>query len=101
MSAHIPRENNLILNLQHLLTFRTVAVTGTFTGAALMLGYSQSSVTHHVQVLERNLETILLKRTRFSRVVLTEAGRHVLEYAERLLTVAEEMKAAIRKERAE
>jgi len=73
-----------------------VALTHNFTRAAVELGYSQSSVTHHVQALERELGAALLKRYRFSRTVqLTEAGRRTLDYAERLLALAYETKAAV------
>jgi DNA-binding transcriptional LysR family regulator len=85
----------MFLDLQHLLTFRTVVSTGTFTRAAVELGYSQSSVTYQIQLLERSLGLLLLKRNPFSRVVLTDAGRRVLEHSERLLALAEETKAAI------
>ena len=95
MPARPPRDRHLILDLQHLLTFTTVVNTGTFTRAAAELGYSQSSVTYQIQLLERRLGLSLFKRSRFARIVLTEAGRRVLEHAERLLALAEEMKAAI------
>jgi len=71
--------------------------TGNFTRAAAELGYSQSSVTHHIQVLERSLGTLLLERSRFSKAVLTEAGRRVFDHAERLLALVEEIQAAARK----
>jgi len=87
----------LLLDLQHLLTFRAVVTTGNFTRAAAELGYCQSSVTHHIQVLERSLGTLLLERSRFSKAVLTEAGRRVFDHAERLLALVEEIQAAARK----
>jgi DNA-binding transcriptional LysR family regulator len=43
------------------------------------------------------LGVTLFKRCRFSRsIVLTEAGRRALEYAVRLLALAEETKLALR-----
>ena len=97
MSEAIHRSGKLKFDLRHLRTFRSVAITGSFTRAAAELGYSQSNVTHQIKTLERSLGTSLLKRSRFSRAtVLTDAGRRALEYAERLLALAEETTAAIR-----
>lgn len=87
-----------MLDLRKLETFRAVAVLKSFTQAAAELGYSQSSVTVHIQALEDELGTRLFKRERFSRnIVLTEAGHRTLEYSKRLLALAEEARAAIQK----
>jgi DNA-binding transcriptional LysR family regulator len=84
-----------MLDLLKLQTFRVVAATNNFTRAAAELGCSQSTVTVHVKDLERELGVQLFERFRFSKkVVLTEAGRRTLEYASRLLTLADETKAA-------
>lgn len=86
-----------MLDLQKLKTFQVVAATSNFTRAAAELGYSQSSVTMHIQALERELGAPLFDRA-FRHVVLTEAGRRTLDYANRLLALAAEAKAAIHKE---
>jgi DNA-binding transcriptional LysR family regulator len=89
-----------MLDLQKLETFRVVAQTHNFTRAAAELGYSQSSVTGHIQALERELGAPLFERHRFSRtVVLTRVGRRVLEYAGRLLSLAAEVRAAVEREK--
>ena len=89
-----------MLDLQKLETFRVVAQTHNFTRAAAELGYSQSSVTGHIQALERELGASLFERHRFSRtVVLTRVGRRVLEYAGRLLSLAAEVRAAVEREK--
>src|SRR5436190_14275015 len=86
-----------MLDLQQVESFRMVALTHNFTRAAAELGYSQSSVTLHVKALERELGTSLLERHRFSKTVqLTEVGKRALDYAERLLALANEAKAAVR-----
>jgi len=73
-----------------------VAMTKNFTRAAIVLGYSQSSVTHHIKAIERELGARLFERYRFSRdVVLTEEGRRTLEYATRLLALADETIMAV------
>jgi DNA-binding transcriptional ArsR family regulator len=83
--------------LERLATFRVVASTGHFTSAAVQLGYSQATVTVHIKALESQLGVTLFERCRFSRdIVLTEAGRRALEYAVRLLALAEETKMALK-----
>jgi len=85
-----------MLNLRKLQTFRVVADTHNFTRAAAQLGCCQYSVTTHIQALERELGVLLFDRCRISKtVILTKQGRHVLEYADRLLALAEETKAAV------
>ena len=83
--------------LERLATFRVVASTGHFTSAAVQLGYSQATVTVHIKGLESQLGVTLFERCRFSRnIVLTEAGRRALDYAVRLLALAEETKMALK-----
>lgn len=72
------------MELRHLETFEAALVGGTFLGAARALGCSQSTVTLHIQQLERDLGAPLFLRLS-RRVQLTEAGqllatrvRHVL-----------------------
>ena len=84
-----------MLDLQKLESFRVVAETRNFTRAAVELGYCQSSVTIHVKALERELGVRLFERCRFSRdVVVTDAGQRMLEYAKRLLALADETRLA-------
>lgn len=68
-------------------TFTAVVRTGNFTTAARELGYVQSTVTGHLQALERRLGTRLLDRLP-SGAVPTEAGARLLPYAEQLLDLA-------------
>ena len=93
-----------MLDLQKLETFRTVAVTSNFSRAATELGYTQSTVTFHIQSLERELGVRLLERQRFSKTIaMTDIGRRIFEYAERLLALAAEANAkaiAFRRNRA-
>jgi DNA-binding transcriptional LysR family regulator len=79
---------------RQLRTFRTVARTLSFTRAASELGYVQSNVTAQVKALERELGVPLFDRLG-RRVVLTNAGRVLLRYAEQLLDLSEEARAAV------
>jgi DNA-binding transcriptional LysR family regulator len=86
-----------MLDLQHLKTFMAVVTTMSFSRAAEELHYSQSSVTHHIKTLERNLGVRLLNRFRFAKsIALTDAGGKIYEYSARLLALAEEAEAAVR-----
>ena len=85
-----------MIDLLKLRTFQVLAKTSNFTRAGAELGYSQSSVTSHIQALERELGASLFDRSSRT-VVLTEAGRRTLEYANRLLALADEAKAAVHK----
>lgn len=67
----------------HLLrTFTAVARHGSFSQAAIQLGYTQSAVSQHIAALEHDLGTTLLRRR---PVVPTEAGARLLEHAGPLL----------------
>ena len=77
------------LSLRQLLSFRAVAVEGSFHGAADALDYTQSAVSQHVAALESALGVRLFERSRGRRTVaLTEAGdlllRHVVAITNRL-----------------
>ncbi|GAA4882300.1 LysR family transcriptional regulator [Kitasatospora terrestris] len=65
-------------------TFATVARTGNLTAAAERLHLVQSTVTAHVQALEKELDLRLFDRLPRG-VVLTGAGRDVLAQAEAVL----------------
>lgn len=79
---------------RQLRTFSVVARTLSFTRAAAELDYVQSNVTAQVKALERELGVTLFDRLG-RRVVLTDAGEVLLRYAERLLDLSEEARAAV------
>lgn len=74
--------------------FRAVARTLSFTRSAEELGYVQSNVTAQVKALEGELGVPLFDRLG-RRVVLTDAGRTLLGYAERILDLHEEARGAL------
>src|SRR5215210_5308545 len=89
-----PRRTERPMELRQLETFRAVAGPLSFTRAAVTLGYAQSSVTAQIQALEAELGVALFDRLG-RRVALTEAGQRLLEYADRLLSLADEARAAV------
>src|SRR5690349_21719254 len=82
------------MELRQLITFRVLARTLNFTRTASELGYVQSSVTAQIQALEAELGVPLFDRLG-KRVSLTDGGRQLLEYAERILALADEARAAV------
>jgi DNA-binding transcriptional LysR family regulator len=70
------------MNLDQLVTFRTVARMGSFRRAAEALHLTQPAVSKQIQALELELGERLLERGRTAR--LTPAGEVLLKYAERV-----------------
>lgn len=81
------------MELRHLTTFRMVAQLQSFRHAAEALGYVQANVTAHIQILEDELGVRLFDRLG-RHIALTDAGRQLLDYAERLLRIAQEARGA-------
>ncbi|MFG3614125.1 LysR family transcriptional regulator [Rummeliibacillus stabekisii] len=79
---------------KQLITFMVAAETLNFTQTAKMLNFAQSSVTAQIKSLEAELGTPLFERLG-KRLVLTEAGRKFLLYAEKMIKLNEEAKMAI------
>ena len=67
---------------QLLRTFVAVARLGSFSAAAIELGYTQAAVSQQIAALENDLKTQLLTRR---PVAPTEAGTRLLEHAEPIL----------------
>jgi DNA-binding transcriptional LysR family regulator len=71
-------------DLRRLRAFNAVAETGSFSAAALELGYTQSVVSHHVAALERELGVTLVHRS-VRPVRLTDAGERLLPHVAAVL----------------
>ncbi|WP_300301654.1 LysR family transcriptional regulator [Ferrovibrio sp.] len=82
------------MELSDLHVFRTVVEAGGVTHAAKRLHRVQSNVTARIHKLEADLQAALFIREH-RRLRLTPAGRILLDYAERLLGLAEEAKQAL------
>ena len=84
------------MNFSQLHCFVALADTGSFTETAYTTHLTQSAVSHSLAALERELGVSLFERNRCSKkVALTEEGRRALEYAERLLALANEVQTVI------
>lgn len=79
------------MELWQLRTFRAVAENLNFTKASEQLFLTQSAVSHQIKALEEEFGVPLFIRGK-SGVTLTDAGKKALEYAEKILKQAEEMR---------
>merc|ERR1712183_425565 len=68
---------------------RAIASKKNFTNAASSLYISQPSLSKQIKTLEENLNTILINRER-NNISLTEGGKVLLQYSERILILCEE-----------
>ena len=75
-------------------TFLAAARTGSVTRAAAEVHLAQSSASDQIQALEADLRTSLFARTR-EGLRLTEAGEALMPYAEALLSLSDEARAAV------
>ena len=78
------------LNYHHLRYFRAIANEGSLTRASERLNISQSALSTQLRSLEENLGQPLFLRQNKS-LVLTEAGRIALDYAQSIFRSGEEL----------
>lgn len=80
---------------RRLQVFHTVARLLSFTKAAESLHMTQPAVTFQVRQLEENFNTRLFDRTH-NRISLTDAGKQVYGYADKIFELYAEMENAVR-----
>ncbi|HWG03116.1 MAG TPA: LysR family transcriptional regulator [Trebonia sp.] len=81
-----------MLDIRRLRMLHEFAARGSIARTAEALGYTPSAVSQQLAVLEREAGTPLLDRTARS-AGLTDAGRRLASYAERILAMVEEAEA--------
>src|SRR3970040_1909644 len=79
---------------RRLQVFYTVARQLSFTKAAEQLFMTQPAVTFQVKQLEEQFNARLFDRSH-GKIALTSAGRLVMDYAERILALSEEMETRV------
>ncbi len=82
------------VQLPHLDAFSKAAELSSFTGAARALGLTQAAVSQRIHALEKSLGTSLFDR-RGGRVMLTDAGRTLYAYAQRITDLHREARQAV------
>ncbi len=86
------------MELRNLTTFIHVAELGSFTKAAEMLGYSQSTISFQIKQLEEELGCLLFERINHT-INLTERGYELLSYAHQVCALTDELKENITEEK--
>ena len=86
------------MELRNLVTFTHVAEQGSFTKAAELLGYSQSTVSFQIKQLEEELDCLLFERINHT-ITLTQRGHDLVAYAHKILSLEEEFKEKPNKEK--
>lgn len=87
------------MDMRNLQTFLYVAELSSFTRAAEVLRYSQSTVSFQVKQLERELNVTLFDRVNHT-VTLTAKGREVLKYAQEIINMGNELHRFLAEEQA-
>ena len=78
------------MDFRSLSVFVEAAELGSFTRAGQKLGYSQPTVSFQIRQLEQELGVQLFDRIGHT-VLLTDEGRHALQYAQQILRTRQEM----------
>ena len=79
----------LPFTLQQLRILKAVANEKNFTKASAILYLSPPSLSKQIKTLEKNLDILLINRER-NKISLTESGKVLLQYSERILALCEE-----------
>ncbi len=87
-------QGDTIMDMKNINTFIYTAELGSFTKAAELLGYSQSTVSFQIRQLEEELGTVLFERINRT-VTLTDRGKEILRYAHRMKQLAGEMQEMV------
>ena len=82
------------MEIRNLTTFLHVAELNSFSKAAELLGYTQSTVSFQIKQLETELNCLLFERINHT-ITLTERGNELLAYAQAVCRLTDEFKQEI------
>ena len=85
------------MELRNLITFTHVAELGSFTKAADLLGYSQSTVSFQIKQLEEELSCLLFERINHT-ITLTERGHELMYYAQQVRVLTDECRESLNRD---
>ncbi len=77
------------MEIRNLVSFIQVAELNSFTKAAQVLGYSQSTVSFQIKQLETELDCLLFERINHT-ISLTDRGKELLSYAQQISALTDE-----------
>ena len=86
------------MEIRNLTTFVHVAELGSFTKAAAVLDYAQSTVSFQIKQLETELGCLLLERINHT-LNLTDSGRQLLQYAQKVTHLTDEFHQSLHTDR--
>ncbi|MDZ4627338.1 LysR family transcriptional regulator, partial [Bacillus cereus] len=72
------------MEIRHLITFRTIVDVGSYTNAAIKLGYTQSTITSHIQALEKEIGGQLFSYVK-RELKLTALAKELIPLVDELL----------------
>lgn len=79
------------MDIQLFRTLLLVAKLGSVTHAAEQLNFTQPAITAQIRTLEGHFGVSLFERVGKKKVILNSAGQELVEYAEKLIAVYDEM----------
>lgn len=82
------------MDIQFFQTFLLVAKLGNMTQAAEQLNFTQPTVTGQIRALEQEFGVMLFDRVR-KKLFITDAGRELIGYAEKLVATYDEAQKAL------
>jgi molybdate transport repressor ModE-like protein len=80
------------MDIRHFKTFKSIVEEGSFSNAALKIGYTQSTVTSQIQQLEQELSIKLFEKIG-RNMVLTPIGKELISYTDELLEVVKKIES--------
>lgn len=84
------------MEIRNLVSFVQVAELNSFTKAAKVLDYSQSTVSFQIKQLETELGCLLFERINHT-LILTDKGRELLDYAQQVTRLTDEFQQNLNK----
>lgn len=84
------------MDVKHLISFETVARLGSYSKAAEVLFLTQPAITAHINLLEKELQTPLFIKYH-TPVQMTEAGKLLLTYSQKILQLIQHAESDIQK----
>jgi DNA-binding transcriptional LysR family regulator len=82
------------MDIQFFQTFLMVAKLGNMTQAAEKMNFTQPTITGQIRTLEQHFGVMLFDRVG-KKLYITDAGRELIDYAEKLLSTYDEAQKAL------
>ncbi|OPJ65637.1 LysR family transcriptional regulator [Clostridium chromiireducens] len=80
------------MDIRHFKTFKCIVEEGSFSNAALKIGYTQSTVTSQIQQLEQELSIKLFEKIG-RNMVLTPLGKELITHTDELLETVKKIES--------